>query len=1321
MYMKKAKKILTTSLSAITVISIPTVSSLGYSRTIRLAKEYEANNPNKTMFTFYIGKNSGLPFGGSQVIEWDIKDSTGKIVATIDDIGDDGFIDGKVTKLLDNGSYTAEIKTPLSNPNHYKLPKQVVEFDSSKPIVDLTYTPQLWDGPVAPEKQWELNDVIYNYKFNDINDNGFSLERNKSTEKLTILFFFRTTCPYSRRTLQNLTNALRENNWENKVNVLALSCEDSEQDLKDFSKRSEYSSSIRYVKIPNNSLKYQFVPHSGYPAMAYIDYQGTFVAKTDEERKKGEISSFIRKFSKKEVLEKDVTSIPKDNLEHIDPSIPEIDINGHVIENNEPYLELPKENTLPDTLDVLKKTKPEAIATVSKYDSRDYGIVTPVKDQGKEGLCWTYATAAASETAILREGLSPLDKSPDSLVDLSEHNIDLTTRNRTPEFDLLKLNPEDKWTGQKGTGNVVVNATDSLAMWNSPIDSNNKGDTYDYKPADYFLEDTIRLGNTEFMIREEGLPSTIKQVKELIARYGAVTASYSCNGTNPYTNTNSRPQNGGHAVTIVGWDDSIESSKYSPKAQTNGGWICKNSWGKNWVDSPTHDGYFYMSYDSEIDDMTAFDYSIAHDKYDNNYYYDAKTTNPGQPNGAINKQAAAIYQSKKANFETKEVLKAVNVGFLGKDTTVTAKIYKGVNADFDHPLSSANQPTSGQLVATVSKHFKYGGYKTLDLYEPIELEQDETFSIVVELTNGAELFYGSDKSNDNMTFFKDDNGNWTNPMKTVSGSAARIKAFTKQEKIENANSSNLKDAIVDLSTQSYRFGDDIKPQVQSVSIGKKQLSLDDYDIIYNQPEYNLPQGGTSTDNEVIGKGSITIKGKGKYEGTKTLKYNILVGLTPDFQGRGWYSKNNYGSLNTLNIRVKNSATTYNDIQLPNGFKWSGNPNQRINYSNPLPIDYINDDKKYYRYNSWSGYRLVLHPMSSDDFELIPPEFNPNIPHDETNNSDPTFTDPDYNLANLEMKLERDEYTYTGQAITPKVKIKRADGYELNQSWNSIIVEYKNNKRPGIAKVIVKSDVEQSVYYGQKELEFRILDENGNLPTVDPNAPVDNEFLETIDLSLNKSAYNFNDTIIATANVNPNNVGNLKYVWEIIDGEYKKILNINAPQISLNANTSFANKKLQVSVYYKDDLLRTSKMLVINSSATPDAPDPNKPIVPENRPTYPETELPVLPPSNNGGESHVTPPSHNNGSSLNNGINSNNQIDVTNKSSDAMEWWVFAIAGVGALLLIGVISWLVISLKSKKNKKQVKSNNQYTRPVNTEVKTIPTKSGPTFRDPGISNQ
>ncbi len=43
--------------------------------------------------------------------------------------------------------------------------------------------------------------------------------------------------------------------------------------------------------------------------------------------------------------------------------------------------------TKPTTLAELQKANPADIAALSSYDSREYGIVPPVKNQGSEGIC----------------------------------------------------------------------------------------------------------------------------------------------------------------------------------------------------------------------------------------------------------------------------------------------------------------------------------------------------------------------------------------------------------------------------------------------------------------------------------------------------------------------------------------------------------------------------------------------------------------------------------------------------------------------------------------------------------------------------------------------------------------------------------------------------------------------------------------------------------------------------------------------------------------------------------------------------------------------
>ena len=73
------------------------------------------------------------------------------------------------------------------------------------------------------------------------------------------------------------------------------------------------------------------------------------------------------------------------------------------------------------TAEDLQNSDISKLVKQSKFDSRDYGIVTPVRDQGDTSLCWAYSTASASETSILRSGI---DKSVDkSSLSLSPQQI----------------------------------------------------------------------------------------------------------------------------------------------------------------------------------------------------------------------------------------------------------------------------------------------------------------------------------------------------------------------------------------------------------------------------------------------------------------------------------------------------------------------------------------------------------------------------------------------------------------------------------------------------------------------------------------------------------------------------------------------------------------------------------------------------------------------------------------------------------------------------------------------------------------------------------
>jgi hypothetical protein len=202
----------------------------------------------------------------------------------------------------------------------------------------------------------------------------------------------------------------------------------------------------------------------------------------------------------------------------------------------------------------------------SQFDWRDNNgnWVTPVKNQNPAGSCWSF-----SATAQLESWYRITTNDPDTLIDLSE------------QF-LISCNDEATADGGYFTGYAFDFILDVGGV---PSES-----CFPYKADDSPCSDVCEDWQSEaltfpgwgFVTGSIPLVDNIKQavsIHPLSVSMQVYSDFY--NYTSGVYKRVSTSREGGHAVLIVGWDD------------TERAWIVKNSWGPNWGE----DGYFKITWD----------------------------------------------------------------------------------------------------------------------------------------------------------------------------------------------------------------------------------------------------------------------------------------------------------------------------------------------------------------------------------------------------------------------------------------------------------------------------------------------------------------------------------------------------------------------------------------------------------------------------------------------------------------------------------------------------------------------------------------------------
>ncbi|WVH36944.1 C1 family peptidase [Mycoplasmoides gallisepticum] len=434
-------------------------------------------------------------------------------------------------------------------------------------------------------------------------------------------------------------------------------------------------------------------------------------------------------------------------------------------------------------LDFFKNKSAEEIAKMEFFDARDYNLVTSVKHQGNEGLCWAYTIASILETNMLKNNIGNYTKNS---LDIDEHAIDYISNSWNHNADKLNLNSNaQQWGGIFGEGNYLSHAFTGLMRNTSPIAQTNQTEFPNFdNPTIAKIKNAVKVN------------PTVEDIKLAIAKYGSVGVAYAFNAMNfhPKTIWYNEPNSSivnksadqknikNHASVIVGWDDNYYESNFKPeRPKRRGGFIVKNSWGTKKIHSQ---GYFILSYDSLdlIQELMAVEVE-KNDAYKNTYYYDTKNSfSLFATLDTKERTMANIFPVKKANDEVVEKLKSINFALRGLNITAEIKIYV--------KDSLMSNPEDGELKLTQRVQIPNSGEKgfyTIDLDKEIILNKGQYFSIIVDVTNEGEKvvdLMASGETREILSFYKYKN-EWVNSKKSfvVFG----IKAHTLEMPITELN------------------------------------------------------------------------------------------------------------------------------------------------------------------------------------------------------------------------------------------------------------------------------------------------------------------------------------------------------------------------------------------------------------------------------------------------------------------------------------------------------------------------------------------------------
>lgn len=334
-----------------------------------------------------------------------------------------------------------------------------------------------------------------------------------------------------------------------------------------------------------------------------------------------------------------------------------------------------------------------SVSLPEKYDLRDYGRVSEVRDQGSWGTCWAFAALSALESSLLPE--------------------------EKWEFSVDHLAMDNGFNAELDDGGDYNMALAYMTSWTGPVteeqDPYGDGRYEEGLSAAVHLQDAVIINERDFT-----------QIKQLIMAYGAVQsaiysqpdirslAAYYSEENAAYYYPESRECN--HDIDIIGWDDTYPKENFVNEPEGDGAFICKNSWGEDFGQN----GYFYISYYDQNIGVYGVSYTgvESSDNYDSVYQSDLLGWT-----GSIGYNEPMAWFSSVYEPDRDSSMQAV--GFYATDADTYYDIY--LVKDFE------GIEDMDRRVFLQSGYIADKGYYTIPLENPQELKEDQRFAVIVQI------------------------------------------------------------------------------------------------------------------------------------------------------------------------------------------------------------------------------------------------------------------------------------------------------------------------------------------------------------------------------------------------------------------------------------------------------------------------------------------------------------------------------------------------------------------------------------------------------------